>query len=263
MFEFDELKNFIATNLCEKYPTTSNKGMKYIFLLYDYNSNSIHAKAMKNNKGPTIIKAYEEVYNELSEAGITPVLQYLDNELSKDLIQCIKDKELKFQLAAPHDHQLNPAERAVQTFKNHFISILQGCDHRFPKYLWCQLLPQSVLTFNLLRKSRINPNLSAHEQVFGSFNYQQTPLRSLGTLVIIHKANRPSWAAHRKEGVLVDRAKDHYQSYKVSMKNTSGTRTSDAIKFLPTKYNMPKTSSQDRIVAALEEIAEAITNPKY
>ena len=26
---------------------------------------------------------------------------------------------------------------------------------------------------------------------------------------------------------------------------------------------MPKTSSQDRIIAALEEIAEAITNPKY
>ena len=96
MIEFDELKNFIATNLCGIYPTTSNKGMKYIFILYDYDSNSIHAKAMKNNKGPSIIKAYEEVYNELSKAGITPVLQYLDNKISKDLIQSIKDKELKF-----------------------------------------------------------------------------------------------------------------------------------------------------------------------
>ena len=104
MIDFDELKKFIATNLCGKYPTTSNKGMKYIFILYDYDSNNIHAKAMKNNKGPSIIKAYKEVYNELSEAGITSVLQYLDKEISKDLIQCIKDKKLKFQLAAPHDH---------------------------------------------------------------------------------------------------------------------------------------------------------------
>ena len=47
------------------------------------------------------------------------------------------------------------------------------------------------------------------------------------------------------------------------MKNTSGTQTSDAIEFLPTKYNIPKTSSQDRIIASLEEIAETITNPKY
>ena len=140
------------------------------------------------------------------------------------------------------------------------MSILQGCNHCFPKYLWCQLLPQSVLTLNLLRKSRI---LSAHKQVFGSFNYQQTPLGWLGTLVIIHKTDQPSWAAHGKEGFLVDRAKDHYHSYKVSMKNTSGTQTSDAIEFLPTKYNIPKTSSQDRIIASLEEIAETITNPKY
>ena len=93
MINFDELKEFIATNLCGKYPTTSNKGMEYIFILYNYNSNSIHAKAMKNNKGPSIIKAYEEVYNELLEAGITPVLQYLDNEISKDLIQSLKDKK--------------------------------------------------------------------------------------------------------------------------------------------------------------------------
>ena len=50
---------------------------------------------MKNYKEPSIIKAYEEVYNELLEAGITPVLQYLDNEISKDLIQSLKDKKIK------------------------------------------------------------------------------------------------------------------------------------------------------------------------
>ena len=161
--------------------------MKYILVLYDYDSNAILAKAMKTNKGQAITTVYEALHNELKKAGITPILQYLDNETSIKLIASIKKKNLKFQLAAPHDHRLNPAERAVSTFKNHFIAILAGCDERFPKYLWCQLVPQAVITLNMLRQSRINPKLSAHDQVFGTFNYQRTPLAPLGTKVIIHE----------------------------------------------------------------------------
>ena len=132
---FDELKGYIATDLCGRYPTMSNKGNKYIFVLYDYDSNLITARPIKSNKGAAIVQAYEEIYGDLKEASIAPIIQYLDNEISKELIASIKSKNLKFQLEAPHDHRLNPAERAIQTFKNHFIAILQGCDERFPKYL--------------------------------------------------------------------------------------------------------------------------------
>ena len=135
----------------------SNCGMQYILVLYDYDSNEILARAMKINKGEAIITAFESIYDELTETGITAILQYLDNETSKELIALITNKNLKFRLAVPHDHQLNPIERAISTFKNHFIAILEGCDERFPKYLWCQLIPQAVITLNMLRKSRINP----------------------------------------------------------------------------------------------------------
>ena len=37
------------------------------------------------------------------------------------------------------------------------------------------------------RQSRINPKLSAHDQLFGTSNYNRTPLAPLGTKVIIHK----------------------------------------------------------------------------
>ena len=83
---------------------------------------------MKTNKGQAITTAYEALHMELTEADITPILQYLDNETSIELIASIKKKNLKFQLAAPHDHRLNPTERAVSTFKNHFIAILTACD---------------------------------------------------------------------------------------------------------------------------------------
>ena len=51
LVSFDELKGYIATDLCGVYPTMSNHGMKYILVLYDYDSNAISARAMKSNKG--------------------------------------------------------------------------------------------------------------------------------------------------------------------------------------------------------------------
>ena len=173
---FNKLKGYIATDLCGIYPTISNWGMKYILVLYNYDSNAILARAMENNKDQVITTAYKSIYNELTDAGVTAILQYLNNETSKELIESIKKKNLKFQLAAPHDHQFNPTEIAVSTLTNHFIAMLAGCDKRFPKYLWCQLILQAVITLNMLRQSRINPKLSAHDQVFGTFNYQRMPL---------------------------------------------------------------------------------------
>ena len=202
LVSFDDLKGYIAIDLCSVYPTMSNRGIKYILVLYDYYSNVILAKTMKSNKGQATTTAYKALHTILTEAGITPILQYLDNETSIELIASIKKKNLKFQLAAPHDHRLNPAEREVSTFKNYFIAILAGCDEWFPKYLWCQLVLQAVITLNMLRQSRINPKLLAHDQVFGTSNYQRTPLVPLGTKVIIHEwpDQRMTWDKHELPG---------------------------------------------------------------
>ena len=97
-------------------------------MLYDYDSNAILAAPMKSRKEADMVKAFDECYQQLKNAGITPILQYLDNEVSNELIATIKEKKLQYQLASPHDHRLNPAERAIQTFKNHFIANLHGCD---------------------------------------------------------------------------------------------------------------------------------------
>ena len=117
-----------------------------------------------------MVEAYNQCYQQLMDAGLTLILQHLDNEVSKDLITFIKAKHLDYQLSSPNEDRLNPAERAVQTFRNHFIAILNGCDAAFPKYLRCSLIPQTIQTLNMLRKSWINPKLSAHDQVFGVFN---------------------------------------------------------------------------------------------
>ena len=141
----------IATDQTGRFPTISQRGNKYIMVLYNYDSNAILATGTKGRKGTELIESYEILYKRLVSAGIKPVLQRLDNEASDGLISAIKEKGLKYQLAAPYSHRLNPAERAIQSFKNHLISNLHGCDKQFPVYQWCRILEQCEMTLNMLR----------------------------------------------------------------------------------------------------------------
>ena len=63
----------------------------------------------------------------------------------------------------PDLHRRNAAERAIRTFKAHFLAILAGVAIDFPRHLWDLLLPQTELTLNLLRQSTANPQISACE----------------------------------------------------------------------------------------------------
>jgi hypothetical protein len=78
------------------------------------------------------------------------------------------------------NHQQNLAERAIQTFKNHFKAIIAGVDDNFPMNLWDRLLPQTVLTLNLLQQSNIAPTVSAYQYIHGAFNYNKMALGTNG-----------------------------------------------------------------------------------
>ena len=111
----------------------------------------------------------------------------MDNEVSEDLKQYFEHSDIQFQMVSPHIHRINAAERAVRNLKNHFISALYTVDPLSPFYLWDRLLPQVTMAFNMLRRSRLNPELSAYEQVDGIHNFERTPLAPLGCKVQIHK----------------------------------------------------------------------------
>ena len=73
----------------------------------------------------------------------------MDNEASAKLKAEIR-KNCTIQLVPPDNHRRNLVERAIQTFKCHFKAILAGVDGSFPMRLWDKLLPQTILTLNLL-----------------------------------------------------------------------------------------------------------------
>ena len=95
----------------------------------------------------------------------------LDNEISSEFKVALRKENTKYQLVPPHCHRVNLAERAIQTFKNHFKASLASVDPNFPLTELDHSLLQAVITLNLLRAARLNPNLSAYTYVFGQFNY--------------------------------------------------------------------------------------------
>ena len=111
-------------------------------------------------------------------------------------------EHVEFQLVPPGVHQHNAAERAICTFKNHCIAGLCSVDKNFPLHLWDRLLPQAILTLNLLRGSPINPKLLAHSQLFGAFDYNKTPLAPPGICVLVHEKLSPhtAWAPYGADG---------------------------------------------------------------
>ena len=105
----------------------------------------------------------------------------------------------------PHTHQRNAAERAVRTFKNHFIAALCTLEPLFPFYLWDRLFPQVTMTLNILRQYQLNPVISAYEQVYGIHNFEGAPLALLGCKVEIHEkliSDSPTLPTQSMDGTL-------------------------------------------------------------
>ena len=53
----------------------------------------------------------------------------------QSLNNCHKKISTVVQPAPPHIHRMNTAERAIHTFKNHFVAGLASVDNNFPIYL--------------------------------------------------------------------------------------------------------------------------------
>jgi hypothetical protein len=116
---------------------------------------------MKSRSASEWVKAYDSIHQELSVKGFKPKLQTLDNEASTALKNFFTVNNIAYQLVPPHCHRRNAAECAIRTFKEHFVAGLSSVDPYFPMHLWDRLLPQAEITLNLLRTSRLHPQLSA------------------------------------------------------------------------------------------------------
>ena len=162
----------------------------------------------------------------------------------------------------PNTHQSNAAERAICTFKSHFISILAGISPDSPQNLWDLLLPQTEVTLNLLQQATLDPSRSAWAYSNGSFKYDATPLGPLGCNIISHKkiVTRNSWDLRGTAGWNVGVALQHYQCHTIVAKATKATQVSDKVEFRHHHLTLPDITPTDRIVHDVTTLTCALHN---
>ena len=256
----EQVTGQVYSDLTGKFPIPSSNGNKYILIAYDYDSNCIFAEPLASREAKNIVAAFKKICEKLKAAGLTPKFQRLDNECSKLLKDYFEQNNIDFQLAPPDNHRRNAAERAIRTFKNHFIAMLCSADRDFPLHLWCLLLQQAFITLNLLRGSRINPKLSAYAQVNGHFDYNRTPIGPPGCKVQAHAmaTNRDSWSPHAEDAWYVGPAMNSYRCFQVWIVASRSRRIVDTLTWHPLHVEAPIPTTEDAIIAAAQELAKAL-----
>jgi hypothetical protein len=129
---------------------------------------------MKSRSASEWVKAYDHIHQELTVKGFKPKLQTLYNGAWAALKNLFTANGVDYQLVPPHCHRCNAAERAIRTFKEHFLAGISSVDPTFQLHLWDSLLSQAEITLNLLRTSRLHPQISAVAHFHGLVDYNKT-----------------------------------------------------------------------------------------
>jgi hypothetical protein len=131
-------------------PIPSSRRNHYIFVLCHQDTNTIHAVVIPNCQAASIRKAWEATHKNLMQQGHVPNLHILNNKWSQELKDAFTKHKIAFQQAPAKEHRANIAERAIRTFKNHFISILCSVDSNFPMTEWDRLIRHHLLMLHSL-----------------------------------------------------------------------------------------------------------------
>ena len=254
----EEAAQKIYTDQPGRFPKKSSRGNQYIMVLNEVDSDAILIELMKNRTAGEMIRAYQVLIDRLNSAGIFPKHHILDNECSTELKTVIKNNKMTFQLVPPHR---NIAEKAIQTFKDHFISILCGADKMFPLHLWDRLLRQAEHTLNMLRPSRMTPTISAYTYLWKQHDYNANPFAPLGCKVEAHlvPSIRESWAPHTASGFYIGNAWDHYRCHEIYITDTRHARVCNTVFFKHIYLTMPTITPADALIRAADDLTDTLT----
>ncbi len=166
---------------------TSNWGNAYVALFYAYDANAIWSVPIKNRSKEELLRAITEVYAWLTARGYRPILHKMDNKASHDVKAFIAPEQVKLQYCPPDMHHTNPAKCAGCTWKNHFTAGLAGLPPSFPLAHWCRLTTQSNAMLNMMHLCCLNPLLSVHKALEGTFLFDAMLAAPLGMEVLVHQ----------------------------------------------------------------------------
>ena len=117
------------TDLTGRFPVAGKSGKQYFMIMIC--ANYIHVELMSTRCAGDYVKAYAQGTDFFQKYGITPSYETIDNETSDELERyCLNHvPRITIKYVPPKVHRGNKAERAIRTFKNHFIAMLCTTDH--------------------------------------------------------------------------------------------------------------------------------------
>jgi len=138
--------------------------------------------------------------------------------------------------------------------------VLAGVAEGFPINQWDKLLPQTILTLNLLRQSNVAPNISAYAYHHGSFDYNWMTLAPMGCAVQFHikPGRRNTFGEHSEDGFYLKTSEEHYRTHVIFAKKTQTKRLTDTVFFKNKYITQPTITQADAIVNAYNKLRHAI-----
>ena len=115
-------KRQIETDLTGKLNVTSNRVNRYLCVLYECDRNSIFILLLKERSYNESIRVFKELHEHLLTRAIKPEYMIMYYEASPSFQRELKSKDTKLQLSPQGMYHCNPSERAISTFKYHFIA---------------------------------------------------------------------------------------------------------------------------------------------
>ena len=144
-------------------------------ILFLVDANVILAELFRNKTREELSSTRRHLKKELDKRGFLTHLHTLDNESPEMHKDDIEASDSKHQMAPTNSHTRNASERTARTFKKCFLRGLAGLDEKFPMSMWGHLIPQAVITLNLLRK------------VIFILNYLHGPTIMTSLITILHQ----------------------------------------------------------------------------
>jgi hypothetical protein len=250
----------VYSNQTGQLPVQSSQGNTSLMVYFDVDANYIDAEPKRNHKDNQMIQAYQNLWTRMNcNCETKPNMHILNNEASEAFKTEIK-KNCNLQLVPPDTHRRNLAERAIQTFKSHFIATLAGVNSSFPMSLCDRLVPQTGITLNLLRQANKIPSVSVYEFVNGKFDYNKFPLAPLGCAVEMHESTnrQKTWDLHSLSGWYLGTSTEHYCCHKIFCKKTRSERKSDMVFFQHWYITQPMVTPEDQIIKAVRDLSSAL-----
>eukprot|EP00957_Ditylum_brightwellii_P020080 1514839-Ditylum_brightwellii.AAC.1 len=222
-----ELEGKLYSNQPGYFLQVSHKGNRYVIIFYTYDANDVKGIPIKNQTASEFLRAYKEMYDELTSKHYAPKLHKLNNESSQEVIYWIEEQKTNVQFTPPDMHRQYLNKHAIQTWKSHFIAGLASLPDDFPIAYWCSLDPHTNITLNMMHPCCQNPALSAYAALEGCFNFDTTPMAPPGTTAFNCKTS----GFHTMETWYVGPALRHYRCYTVIMNDMAAKHISDTVQF--------------------------------